>query len=29
MEEEYDTLIINNTWDLIPHPVGSNVIIDK
>jgi hypothetical protein len=29
MEEEYDALITKNTWDLIPHPVGSNVIIDK
>jgi hypothetical protein len=28
-EEEYDALITNNTWDLIPHPVGSNVITDK
>jgi hypothetical protein len=29
MEEEYDVLITNNTWDLIPRPVGSNVITDK
>jgi hypothetical protein len=29
MEEEYDALITKNTWDLVPHPVGSNVIIDK
>jgi hypothetical protein len=29
MEDEYDALITNNTWDLVPHPVGSNVIIDK
>jgi hypothetical protein len=29
MEEEYDALITNNTWDLVPRPLGSNVIIDK
>jgi hypothetical protein len=29
MEEEYDTLIISNTWDLVPRPVGSNVITGK
>jgi hypothetical protein len=29
MEEEYDALITNNTWDLVPHPVGSNVITSK
>jgi hypothetical protein len=29
MEEEFATLIANNTWDLVPHPVGSNVITDK
>jgi hypothetical protein len=29
MEEEYDALITNNTWDVVPHPVGSNIIIDK
>jgi hypothetical protein len=29
MEEEFDALIANNTWDLIPCPVGSNVITDK
>jgi hypothetical protein len=29
MEEEYDALITNNTWDLVPHPVGSNVITGK
>jgi hypothetical protein len=29
MEEEYDALITNNTWDLVTHPVGSNVIIGK
>jgi hypothetical protein len=29
MEEEFATLIANNTWDLVPHPIGNNVITDK
>jgi hypothetical protein len=29
MEEEYDALITNNTWDLVPRPVCSNVITGK
>jgi hypothetical protein len=29
MEEKYVALITNNTWDLVPHPVGSNVITGK
>jgi hypothetical protein len=29
MEEEFDALITNDTWDLVPHSIGSNVIIDK
>jgi hypothetical protein len=29
MEEEYDALIVNNTWELVPRPVGSNVVTDK
>jgi hypothetical protein len=29
MEEEYDALITNNTWDLVPHAIGSNVVTDK
>jgi hypothetical protein len=29
MEEEYDALITNNTWDLVPCPVDSNVLIGK
>jgi hypothetical protein len=29
MEEEFAALIANNTWDLIPRPVGSNIIIGK
>jgi hypothetical protein len=29
IEEEYDALITNNTWDLIPRPIGSNVVTGK
>jgi hypothetical protein len=29
MQEEYDALITNNTCDIVPHPIGSNVITDK
>jgi hypothetical protein len=29
MEEEYGALITNNTWDLIPRHVGSNVVTGK
>jgi hypothetical protein len=29
MEEEYDVFITNNTWDLVPHLVGSNVVTGK
>jgi hypothetical protein len=29
MEEEFTALIANNTWDLVPHPVGSNIVTDK
>jgi hypothetical protein len=29
MEEEYDVLIANNTWDPIPHSIGSRVINEK
>jgi hypothetical protein len=29
MEHEYRTLMSNGTWDLVPRPHGSNVIIDK
>jgi hypothetical protein len=29
MQEEFAALIPNNTWDLVPRPVGSNVITDK
>jgi hypothetical protein len=29
MEEEYAALISNNTSDLVPRPVGSNVVTGK
>jgi hypothetical protein len=29
MEEEFAALITNNTWDLVSHPVGSNIITAK
>jgi hypothetical protein len=29
MEEEFATLITNNMWDLVPHPIGFNVITGK
>jgi hypothetical protein len=29
MEEEIAALITNNTWDLVPPPIGSNVVTDK
>jgi hypothetical protein len=29
MKEEYDALITKNTWDLVPRPVGSNIITGK
>jgi hypothetical protein len=29
MEEEFAAMIANNTWDLVPHPVGSNVVTGK
>jgi hypothetical protein len=27
--EEYATLVTNNTWDSIPHPPSSNVVMSK
>jgi hypothetical protein len=29
MEEEYAALLANQTWDLVPHPLGSNVVTGK
>jgi hypothetical protein len=29
MEEEFAAVITNNTWDLVPHPAGSNVVTGK
>jgi hypothetical protein len=29
MEDEYRALISNGTWELVPRPQGSNVIIGK
>jgi hypothetical protein len=26
MEEEYNALLLNNTWDLVARPAGTNVI---
>jgi hypothetical protein len=27
--EEYEALLSNSTWDLVPRPPGANVITDK
>jgi hypothetical protein len=29
MEEEYEALLFNNTWDLVPHPFVTNVVTVK
>jgi hypothetical protein len=29
MEDEYEALMSNGTWDLVPRPQGSNVITGK
>jgi hypothetical protein len=29
MEDEYETLINNGTWELVPRPQGSNVVTGK
>jgi hypothetical protein len=29
MEEEYEALLSNMTWDLVPRPLGSNIVTDK
>jgi hypothetical protein len=29
MKGEFVALITNNNWDLVPHPIGSNVVTSK
>jgi hypothetical protein len=29
MKDESAALIAKNTWDLVPRPVGSNIVIGK
>jgi hypothetical protein len=29
MQEEYDTLLSNNTWDLVPCPPNTNIVTGK
>ena len=29
MQEEYDALLSNNTWDLVPRPPGTNIVTGK
>jgi hypothetical protein len=29
MEEEYEALVSNSTWDLVPQPPGANVVTGK
>lgn len=29
MTEEFDALLANNTWDLVPCPSGANIVIAK
>jgi hypothetical protein len=27
--EEYEALLSNSTWDLVPRPLGANIVINK
>jgi hypothetical protein len=29
MQERYEALLSNNTWDLVPPPPGANVVTGK
>jgi hypothetical protein len=29
MDEEYTALLVNQTWDLVPHPPSSNIVTSK
>jgi hypothetical protein len=29
MQEEYDALMANHTWTLVPHPPGANIVSGK
>lgn len=29
MEKEYAAMLANHTWDLVPRPPGTKVVIDK
>jgi hypothetical protein len=29
MQEEYDALMHNNTWSLVPPPPGANIVSSK
>jgi hypothetical protein len=29
MEEEYEAMLSNNPWDLVPQPPRANVVTDK
>lgn len=29
MRDEFDALLANNTWDLVPKPSGANIVSGK